>query len=86
MRGMPVGPDELRRLATDFLGGDDEGFVDAVLRRLATRQASAGKTCASCGIEKPLSAFGRDSRNRDGLHRVCRLCRSEQMSQVRLIT
>ena len=32
------------------------------------------KLCASCGIEKPLDAFNKNSRNKDGLSNSCREC------------
>jgi len=32
------------------------------------------KTCASCGKEKALSAFGKDKQKKDGLRAYCRVC------------
>lgn len=33
------------------------------------------KVCRKCGIEKPVSEFGRDARNADMLNSYCRDCR-----------
>ena len=33
------------------------------------------KVCTKCGREKPLSEFGKQTRNKDGLSYHCRLCR-----------
>ena len=35
------------------------------------------KTCARCGLSKPVTAFARDARSRDGLSVWCRDCRVE---------
>lgn len=32
------------------------------------------KKCASCGIEKDISEFHRNAKNRDGLHSYCKTC------------
>lgn len=38
------------------------------------------KICQKCKQEKPLSAFGKHSSNRDGLQYRCKLCRKEDAS------
>jgi len=48
---------------------------DAVVRYLATLQAGSGKVCPGCGRRRPLSAYGRDSRDSLGLANRCRECR-----------
>lgn len=45
------------------------------LARLAWRLARSGKTCERCREPLQLSAFTRDSRERDGLMRICRSCK-----------
>lgn len=68
-------PEERVRESTRVLGWDDE-VADSAARALARRQASAGKTCARCGQEKPFSAFGVDSTSASGRRSWCRVCRS----------
>ncbi|PPF72094.1 hypothetical protein C5C46_07405 [Rathayibacter sp. AY1E6] len=55
---------------------DDDGGVlaDGALRLLERLTASSGKTCAKCGVRRPLSSFGRDAREAVGLSRLCRRC------------
>lgn len=55
---------------------DDSGgaLTSEALDALARRQAGAGKVCGACGEKKRLGAYGRDSRERDGLRRTCRAC------------
>ena len=54
---------------------DDDGtLTEDALLRLKRRQEASGKTCERCKERKPLSAFSRDARNRDGLRRYCREC------------
>lgn len=36
------------------------------------------KRCSCCKQEKPLSDFGVDNRNKDGIHRVCKVCLHER--------
>lgn len=59
---------------------DDEdplsGLSPAAVDRLAYRLRRSGKVCERCREEKPLSAFGLDSRERDGLNRKCKPCRN----------
>jgi hypothetical protein len=56
---------------------DGSGLLaEQALQRLAWRRARSGKACSKCEEAKPLSAFGRDSRERDGLNRVCGSCKS----------
>lgn len=74
-----MSPEErIRLVAARYDGDDDEArrLGDEALQRLAWRKRRSGKECARCGERKPLSAFGRDTRERDGLHRLCRGCRS----------
>lgn len=34
------------------------------------------KACTKCGVRKPLEAFSRDSRNKDGRRSHCKVCRA----------
>lgn len=54
---------------------DPAKLADAVRRRLDWRLRRGFKVCGSCGLRKPVSAFGRDASRRDGLEVRCRLCR-----------
>lgn len=36
------------------------------------------KICASCGIDKPVGEFRKNTRNKDGLHSWCETCFSEK--------
>lgn len=38
------------------------------------RPVDAVKTCTKCGVEKPLEAFSRTPRQRDGRHSWCKAC------------
>lgn len=68
----------VRSVAERYEGDDDEAerLTEAALRRLEWRKRHGGKECASCHEAKPVSEFGQDSRERDGLHRICRSCRN----------
>jgi hypothetical protein len=68
----------LARLAAryDSGNGEAEALTREALARLAYRRRHSGKTCAQCREPKPLSAFGINSRERDGLNRVCKPCRN----------
>jgi hypothetical protein len=56
---------------------DERGTLTAsALVALARRQATAGKTCARCGVHRPFSAFGQDVDKDDGLRAQCRRCRA----------
>ena len=55
--------------------GEAERLAADVVRRLEARR-SRGKVCGRCEERKPVRAFGVDSRELDGLHRLCRVCRS----------
>lgn len=59
----------------DDCDGEAARLAADVERRLAAWRAR-GKVCACCGEAKPVRAFGVDSRELDGLHRLCRVCRS----------
>lgn len=65
-------------IAARYDDGNGEGAAlhAAALRRLAWRARRGGKTCSTCSRLLPLADFGRDSRESDGLFRVCRACRS----------
>jgi hypothetical protein len=66
-----AGEDVVARVAARY--DDEEGLLtEGALRRLAERQATAGKACATCGVQHPLSAFGADTRRMDGLKSSCR--------------
>jgi hypothetical protein len=65
--------DTVQRIAEKY--DDEEGsLIAGALRRLAERQAEAGKVCATCGQLLPLSAFGADARRTNGLKSACRAC------------
>lgn len=65
--------DLVRRIAAQY--DDEEGLLtEGALRRLAERQATAGKVCASCERALLLSAFGPNLRSGDGLEGRCREC------------
>jgi len=70
-----ISPEERVRDATRALGWEPE-VADSAARALARRQASAGKTCARCGQEKPFGAFGYDPSSSTGRRSWCRVCRS----------
>ncbi len=53
-------------------GYDAPDLVDEVLAAVQRRAAAAVKTCASCGVEHPVSAFGPHPRTPDGLASSCR--------------
>jgi hypothetical protein len=72
---MTEAPEELVAAAVqEYDLGDPVALQAAVLRRLSYRLARSGKVCERDGLERPLSAFSRDSRNPDGLRRYCREC------------
>lgn len=74
---MPATPDDaVRAVAARYDDGAGEGaaLAEEALARLAALRGR-GKECGGCGERKPVSAFGMDSRERDGLHRHCRVCR-----------
>jgi CRISPR/Cas system-associated protein Cas10 (large subunit of type III CRISPR-Cas system) len=64
------------RLIRDVARRYDQGglLADGALRLLERLTAESGKTCAGCRERRPLSAFGRDSREAVGLSRLCRRC------------
>lgn len=63
-------------VAAASLRFDDSGaLASAALARLEWRRARGGKRCEKCREERPLSAFGRDAHEPDGLNRKCRECR-----------
>ncbi|QNO12727.1 hypothetical protein SEA_SNEK_67 [Arthrobacter phage Snek] len=67
----------IARAVARVTDGDDAGkLYDQVLGRLAYRRRHSGKTCSSCREVKPLSAFGVNAREADGLNRVCKQCRN----------
>ncbi|QIG58543.1 HNH endonuclease [Arthrobacter phage DrSierra] len=70
--------DRLARLAARHESGNGEGeaLTREALARLAYRQRHSGKTCDRCRETKPLSAFGVNARERDGLNRTCKPCRN----------
>lgn len=39
------------------------------------------KKCALCGIEKDVSEFGKNSRNKDGLHSYCKECNKKKAKE-----
>mgnify|MGYP003414767032 CR=1 FL=1 len=39
------------------------------------------KVCTKCGIEKPISDFGKYSRNKDGLSVVCKECTNKKQRE-----
>lgn len=54
---------------------DDTGsLAEQALAALARRVATSGKVCAVCGLERPLSSFGPDTRKVAGLKASCRSC------------
>jgi len=74
-------PEERVRAATAALGWEQE-VADSAVRALARRVATAGKTCARCGVEKPFGSFGVDSTRPDGREPRCRICRSRPRRRV----
>ncbi|WVX88055.1 hypothetical protein SEA_TFORTROY_67 [Arthrobacter phage TforTroy] len=62
--------------AFDSGNGEAQALTAQALARLAYRRRHSGKTCSSCRQEKPLSAFGVDAREADGLNRACKSCRN----------
>jgi hypothetical protein len=73
-----VTPEErVRLVAQRYDGEDDEARLleEATLRRLLWRLRRGGKECGVCREVKPLTAYGMDSRERDGRRRECRECR-----------
>ncbi|WVX87918.1 hypothetical protein SEA_BERRIE_67 [Arthrobacter phage Berrie] len=60
----------------DSGNGEAQALTAQALARLAQRQRHSGKTCDRCHEVKPLSAFGLNSRERDGLNRTCKPCRN----------
>jgi hypothetical protein len=81
-----VGAEDLvRRTAAQY--DDEEGLlIQGALRRLAERQAAAMRTCSTCGLPLPLSAFGPDHRATDGLDRRCRSCEAIRRRRARTPT
>lgn len=41
------------------------------------------KECQGCGHDKKIQEFGKDSRERDGLNRLCRVCIARRNSRLR---
>jgi hypothetical protein len=68
----PTTPAEARVAAK--AAGYDAELVPTTLAALRRRQATSGKVCRTCDEFKRLSAFGADSRRRDGLKYTCREC------------
>lgn len=53
-------------------------------RAEAAELATLGlRRCTACGEVKPVSEFGRDAGNRDGLHLNCKSCRREERQRLR---
>lgn len=78
---MPIAPEEL--VSNTANRWDKSGLLaDQALARLAWRRARSGKICSTCAEAKPLAAFGRDSRERDGLNRACKLCKSARNAEA----
>lgn len=72
-------PEEvLTALATKYAPDEADSFAAAVLRRRQERLARSGRECDRCDETKPVTAFSRDSRERDGLRRYCRECASDR--------
>ena len=53
-----------------------ERLVELARARLSWRLRRGHKVCDRCKEQKPVTSFGVDSRERDGLRRICRSCRS----------
>lgn len=68
--------DLIAQAAARFDSGNGEGeeLAQAALARLAYRRRHGGKECDRCRVTKPVGAFGVDSREPDGLLRICRKC------------
>lgn len=75
--------DRLRASLATRLGDDPEGVEEALAGVLARRRAwftGTLKTCSSCGESKSSAHFHIDSRERDGIRRVCIVCRAIEQS------
>lgn len=72
----PNGLDLLAAIAARYDGQDNEAarLEAGARRRLEYRRRHSGKSCDRCRETKALSAFSRDSREKDGLRRYCRAC------------
>lgn len=55
--------------------GERQALREYVERALDYRRRHSGKECPKCNETKPLSAFGADSKEKDGLRHVCNACR-----------
>lgn len=55
---------------------------DAIDRR-DWRARRGVKECDGCGADKKVQEFGRDSREKDGLNRLCRVCIARRNSSRR---
>jgi hypothetical protein len=68
---------KIHALCREAVGDEDAWeLASSVKAALARRIRDSGKTCGACQTFLPLSAFGTDGRERDGLFRVCQKCRS----------
>lgn len=69
--------DKVAEAAARYVDDPEEipALVEAVLARRDWRARRGFKVCASCGLEKPPTEFGKDSSRADGLRVVCRECR-----------
>lgn len=70
--------DRLREAAARYADSPEEieRLVASAKERLKWRIRRGHKVCSRCHEAKHVAAFGMDSRERDGLHRVCRRCRT----------
>lgn len=70
-------PDALAQAATRYADpGELAALTAATEARLQWRARRGFKVCETCHEAKRVTAFGQHSRNRDGLRRACRACRS----------
>lgn len=69
-----MSPEELVADVARRYDNDEGDLQRAVLARLAWRRARSGRYCFKCQQTKPISEYGRDVRERDGLRRECRSC------------
>ena len=72
----PSTPEDRVRAAAGRYDDERGALTASALAALARRQATAGKTCARCGVHRPFSAFGQDATRDDGLEPRCRTCRA----------
>jgi hypothetical protein len=73
-------PDRVEAIARRYADYEEDvaPLIESFRARLEWRRRRGFKRCDRCKAQKKPHEFGIDSRNPDGLRRVCRSCRSDE--------